>query len=633
MVNEAAKTRPGCIRAGVRYVLVPLLAIIVIAVAVLAITSRSPATRESVYLTMPDGTRIAADVWLPANLNDGEEVPTVLRAVRYWRGYEPGPVTGIFRTLGLMDFDAEHTRWAEAGYAHVVVDVRGSGASFGQWEIPWSPQEIADLGEVVEWIVEQPWSNGRVGTYGVSYDGNTAEMVATLDHPAVKAVVTQYSDFDVYRYLLWPGGVYNRWFLESWHEFTGRLDTNDVSIFAELAGESPDNIRQVMSGVRLTDDDPDGTILAEAIASRTPVDLGSIGRAIEYRDDEWGATGLTLGDVSPYSAREATERSGVPMYVWASFLDNASAEDALSRFLTFGNPQRLIIGPWNHGGAEHADPFLPEDTATDPSPEEQFRMMVEFFDAYLQDEPGPEPTWDITYYTLGEGAWKTTATWPPAGFEPRTWYFTEGGALADAAPTAETGADEYTVDWTATTGESTRWHTGLFMDDVVYPDRAEQAEKLLTYTSPPMETDVEITGSPLITLHVASTAEDGAFHVYLEDVAPDGRVTYLTEGILRAIHPRHAEESGEPDYVVQGPYRSFMRADAAPLVPGEVTEVSFALYTTSALVKEGHRVRVSVAGHDASVFARYPAEGTPVLTVQRNRAYPSRVELPMREGR
>lgn len=627
-MTTQSKKRSGCIGKAVKFFVLPLLAVLLISVAVLAFVNRSPATRESIYLTMSDGTEIAADVWLPANLGEGDEVPTVLRAVRYWRGYEPGPMTAVFRTLGLMDFDAEHTRWAEAGYAHVVVDVRGSGASFGQWEIPWSPQEIADLGEVVDWIVAQSWSNGRVGTYGFSYDGNTAEMVATLDHPAVKAVVTQYSDFDGYRYLLWPGGVYNQWFLESWDEFTGRLDTNDTSIFAELAGESPENIRQVMSGVRLTDDDPDGTRLAEAIASRTPIDLGSIGQAIEFRDDEWGTTGMTLGDVSPYSAQAATERSGVPMYVWASFLDNASAEDALSRFLTFGNPQKLILGPWNHGGGEHVDPFLPAATPTDPPPDEQFQMMVDFFDTHLKDEFAPEPTWDITYYTFGEGEWKTTETWPPAGFEFRTWYFGEAGSLAAEEPTADTGHDEYAVDWTATTGEANRWHTGLFMDDVIYPDRAEEGEKLLTYTTSPMETDVEITGTPVVTLHVASTEEDGALHVYLEDVAPDGRVTYLTEGILRAIH-REAE-SGQPDYVVQGPYRSFTRADAEPLVPGEVTEVSFALFTTSVLIREGHSLRISVAGHDASVFARYPAESTPVLTVQRNSIYPSHIELPMK---
>ncbi len=619
--------KAGCLRRALLFVILPLFSLVVVGVAVLALIRRSPAQRESLYLTMADGTGIAADVWLPANLKPGQEAPTILRAVRYWRGYQPGPVAPIVRLLGLMDMDAEHTRWAEHGYAFVTVDVRGSGASFGQWYIPWSQQEIADLGEVVDWIVAQPWSNGRVGTYGVSYDGNTAEMIATLDHPAVQAIVTQYSDFDVYPFLLRPGGVYSQWFLESWHDFTRRLDANDVCVLAEAVGETCDNIQNVIVGVRPVDDDRDGVQLAAAIASRTAVDLSQIGQQLEYRDDEWGTTGKTLGDVSPYSAQTAIERSGVPIYVWASFMDFASAEGALSRYLTFSNPQKLVIGPWNHSGSEHADPFLPPDTPTDPSPEQQFQMVIDFFDAYLKDEPAAEPTWEITYYTLGEGAWKTTQTWPPAGFDSTRWYFGPDGALTTEPPTAESGADEYTVDWTATTGDFTRWHTPLFMADVIYPNRAEEGEKLLTYTSPPLETDMEITGSPIVTLYVASTEEDGALHVYLEDVAPDGRVTYLTEGMLRVIH--HQSVGQEPPYVVQGPYYSFERDDAAPLIPGNVTEIRLNLYTTSVLVKEGHRLRVSVAGHDASVFARYPAEGTPVLTVQRNSLYPSHIELPM----
>jgi putative CocE/NonD family hydrolase len=617
----------GYARKMLLFVILPLILLLGVGVVALTLTTRSPAKRESLYLTMPDGTKIAADVWLPADLKPGQKVPTILRSVRYWRGYQPGPMASIFRLLGQGDLDAENIQWAEAGYAFVTIDVRGSGASFGQWYILWSSEETADLGEVVDWIVAQSWSNGRVGAYGVSYDGNTAEMTAALNHPAVKAVVPQYGDFDVYTYLVRPGGVYNQWLLESWHEFTQRLDANDVCILAEAVGATCDNIKSVITGVRLVDNDPDGTQLATAIASREEVDLVQVGQSIEYYDDEWGSTGKTYGDVSPYSARTAIEDSGVPMYVWVSCLDSATVDGALSRYLTFRNRQKLIIGPWNHGGGEHADPFLPPDTPTDPSPEQQFQMVVDFFDVYLKDEPAPEPTWDITYYTLGEGTWQTTQTWPPAGFSPERWYFGPDGSLTAEVPATEAGVDEYTVDWTATTGELTRWHTALVKADVVYPDRAEEDKKLLTYTSPPLETDIEITGSPIVTLYVASTEDDGAFHVYLEDVAPDGRVTYLTEGGLRAVHRQVSEK--EPPYLVQGPYHSFERADAALLVPGEVTEISLNLYATSILIKEGHRLRVAVAGHDASVFARYPAEGTPVLTVQRNSLYPSYIELPM----
>ena len=95
--------------------------------------------------------------------------------------------------------------------------------------------------------------------------------------------------------------------------------------------------------------------------------------------------------------------------------------------------------------------------------------------------------------------------------------------------------DAYTVDFTATTGRHNRWATNGGAGDVIYGDRAAEDEKLVTYTSAAMVGDVEITGHPIVTLYVSSTEPDGAFIVYLEDVAPDGRVSYITEGQLRAL--------------------------------------------------------------------------------------------------
>lgn len=131
----------------------------------------------------------------------------------------------------------------------------------------------------------------------------------------------------------------------------------------------------------------------------------------------------------------------------------------------------------------------------------------------------------------------------------------------------------------------------------------------------------------MVSLSLSSTHADGALHVYLEDVAPDGRVTYLTEGILRLIH-NVSEEDARP-YEQAGPPRSFRRADAGPLTPGEVTQVDMPLYATSVRLEAGHRLRIAIAGSDASTFASYPETGTPVLTVVHSPASPSFLELPV----
>ncbi|MEL6823601.1 MAG: CocE/NonD family hydrolase, partial [Calditrichota bacterium] len=159
------------------------------------------------------------------------------------------------------------------------------------------------------------------------------------------------------------------------------------------------------------------------------------------------------------------------------------------------------------------------------------------------------------------------------------------------------------------------------------PDRAAEDLKLLTYTSKPLASDLEITGHPEIKLFAKSTASDGVFIVYLEDVAPDGRVTYITEGVLRAIHRKVS--NAPPPYHHYGPYRSYLRADGMPIPAGEVVELHFALQPTSVRLEAGHRIRVAISGHDASTFERIPESGTPTIEVQRSAIFASQLILPV----
>jgi putative CocE/NonD family hydrolase len=206
------------------------------------------------------------------------------------------------------------------------------------------------------------------------------------------------------------------------------------------------------------------------------------------------------------------------------------------------------------------------------------------------------------------------------------FYLAEGGVLSQLPPTGPGGEDEYLVDFEARSSQDPSWLGPLF-GDTWYRSRILEDRKLLVYETAPLATDMEVTGYPVVHLHLSSTHEDGAFFVYLEDVDQSGRVRYVTEGILRGIHRKVGEDPSTWKRPI--PYHSYRSEDARPMVPGEVTTLSFGLHPTSTLFREGHRIRIAIAGHDASVFRRIPAEGTPELRVQRNDRYPSYVELPV----
>jgi len=291
----------------------------------------------------------------------------------------------------------------------------------------------------------------------------------------------------------------------------------------------------------------------------------------------------------------------------------------------------LVLGCSNSNRQKDTEEYpIQEVIEIEPKKEEQFKILVNFFDAYLKTNPVEPPQSGITYYTMGQGTWKTSQTFPPKGMKPQRWYLNADHQLNLIAPEQKQGADRYTVDWSASTGNNNRWYTGLYKTDVIYPDRALEDQKLLTYTTPPMIKDTEITGSPIVSLYLSPSENDGAIHVYLEDVSPEGRVTYITEGILRLAN--HKLSHTFPPYTHLGIEHSLLRKDSSQLIPGETIEIQLRLYATSVLIQSGHSIRLAIAGHDSASFERIPTDSTPVLTIERNKVYPSNLVLPIIEN-
>lgn len=570
----------------------------------------------SFYVTMADGTRIAIDVWLPEGASADTPLPTVMRMTRYWRGIE-----WVDYSEELDDAAAEASAFNARGYALVLVDARGSGASFGGRQSPWAAEERADYGEIVDWITERSWSNGSVGATGVSYDGNTAAFLAALGHPAVKAVAPRFYDTDPYDSPAIPGGVLNVGFVSEWSAANNDLDAGDL---CALAPDQPcEQIMAFIRGPKWVDEDLDGDLAAQAIAEHADnVDVFAAALGITFRDDAFGGT--TMASFSPYSTFDALDDGGATWYSWASWLDAGTADSALDVFRETSFPHTVVIGPWDHGAEENADPFAPVDQVVEPSPEDQLSDLLDFFDAHLLGEPAPAAVREIRYYTMNEGTWRTTDQWPPAGVEDQTWYLAADGQLDSNATVGETTLD-YQVDYSATTGPLNRWLSQGGTEDIAFPDRAEEDDKLVTYTSAPLETDIRVTGHPVVSVRLSTTHQDGAVYAYLEDVAPDGAVTYITEGQLRFVH-RHLD--GGPVSPTPGQH-SYQSDDALPVSPGEVMELVVRLRPTSVRLEAGHRIRVAIAGHDTANFARLPARGVPTWTLHHDAAAPSLLSLPV----
>lgn len=574
--------------------------------------------RSAVYVTMRDGVKIAVDVLLPKRALLGEKVPTIVLFTRYWRAYAyngtpPHPPA----------FD-ENEAYLEGGFAVCLVDVRGSGASFGTRLTEYPPEEVEDYGQVMDWLAEQSFSNGKVFTTGISYAGNTAELATISPNSSHAGTVARYTDFDWYLHIVFPGGLRNIAFGPDWGAFTEMLDSNRPDGFAmTMPAGTP-----IPRGVKPVDEDRDGKLLAAAVKDHaTNGNLAEVLDRVEFKDD---VSRLEPGKEKSSNICDFTDafrKTETPMWQWASWMDSGTAMGALSRYMTWPDaPLRVRIDAGTHGNVLNADPFadVPAGKPVPPFPE-QINQIQEFF----QRAPGENPfERRIDYLTLGANIWQRSDVWPPRDVKPTRFYLAADHALSDAAPTTGRGADEYVVNYEHGTGRQTRWTTSMGGSPVVYKKREEAGHLMQCYFTEPMARDMELTGTPLADLWITSTHTDGAFIVYLEDVAPNGKVTYLTEGHLRAIHRRELE--GPAPFERFGPYRSFCRDDAMPLVPGEVARLRFPVLPISVVIRTGHRIRVGLAGADKDSFARLPATGVPTVTFLRNKAHASSIILPLK---
>jgi len=538
--------------------------------------------RTSFHVPVRDGTRLAVDLFRP--VKDGKPVQTRLPVVwihtPYLRAIRK-PDGTLSRGGGTSYMNARDLTLH--GYVVAIVDTRGKGASFGTRRGMQDSTEARDAYDMTEWLAAQPWSNGKVGMMGCSYVGGTQDNAAIATPPSLKAIFPGATTFNRYDFVA-RGGL-----TAQYH--TRPEDPNDL-------GE----------GAMPVDSDKDGSLLAQARdGHRGNTIMSEIWKDIPFRDDWSEKMGSRFWEETSLSSyRNAIEMRGPVMYRWTGWQDEFTPDQFVAR-ANLRNVVKVFIGPEQHCRSEQFD---------------MFSEHLRYFDRYLKDiDNGIDREPSITYYTYNAEPgreWAVSDVWPIAGTRMERWFVgggRDGLKLAPKSPAGPTKAS-FTTDYSVVTDKyaTTAWPLSQHGHGV-------------SFTSAPFTTDARLTGHPVVSLWISTSAKDGDVFAYLEEVAPDGKATVRAHGRLRASH--RALGTAPYDYLGLPWHRSF-RADHQPMTPGVPAELKFDLLPTSTIIRKGMSLRLVVTGADprqrSNILVRHaPA---PQVTVHGGKGMPSYVDLP-----
>jgi uncharacterized protein len=484
-----------------------------------------------VWVPMSDGTRLAARIWRPEG-SDEAPVPAVLEYIPYRHG-----------DLSSQRDSIHHPYMAGHGYACVRVDVRGSGNSEGVLTDEYTEQEHRDAEEVLEWLADQPWCDGRTGMMGISWGGFAALQVAARRPRSLRAIVA--CSFTDDRYA------------DDMHYMGGCLLSDNLS-------ES-----STMFAYATSPPDPDvvGDSWREMWLERLRASRPWLQEWLQHqrRDDYWRRASVC----EDYSAVE------VPVFAASGWADGYS--NAVFRVLAHLDvPRKGLIGPWSH-----KYPHLGQ-----PGPAVGFlQEVVEWWDHWLKDIDNGAldvpmlRTWmqdsvpPSTAYEQRPGHWVGEPAWPSPHVEAREYPLARNRI---AEPDDSVPKEQLTVESPLSVGQfAGKWASYNAPPDLPYDQREEDGGSLV-FDSHVLTEPCEILGAPVARLELSVDRPVAMVAARLSDVSPEGRATRVTYGLLNLCH---RDGDSQPE----------------PLVPGQRYEVEVQLNGVAQAFPEGHRIRLALS--------------------------------------
>lgn len=545
---------------------------------------------RSLHVPSFDGTRIAITVYRPTGATG--RLPVIVTQNR-------GEASE--RTI------AEMRRFTDTGYVWIAQDRRGTGASFGVQTGFVNQLDAADAKAVIDWAAAQDFSTGKTVALGCSNQGAWQYLVAAMQPASLVAIAPACSSPMFYDDAVAINGIPMIGLAPQ--AYAGECREGNV-------GARPGNTPP--PAPRPVDDDNDGALLRAAQAQQrcgAPM-LGQYWLNMP-RDAMNAYAGYQPALLDSGMTRwEAIRTSGVAILQLGGWFDAAVAGQIEGQRALGG---QLIMGPWVHGNRQPRGVQFPSGDM------DLTAATLRFFDRHAKGiATGPvDPA--ILSYTVNAPAgqeWRSAESWPQL---PRsTLYLAPDGALAPVASnsSAPRVLDPAGARWFGGSYAAlARWYSGDF---------ASTNDGSALFQSAPMDRAAELTGTVTASLWISADKADANVFAMLQDVAPDGSTTYVTDGRIRGSW------RAEHDLPWPSEDRIWHRgnaADIAPLVPGEPTLLRFDFFPVSYILPRGHTLRLAIASGIGLTYDAPPlAGGEPVtVTVLTGRDFPSALTLPLVE--
>jgi uncharacterized protein len=538
-------------------------------------------------VAMRDGIRLSTDVWIPSDCEQGEKLPVLFIRTPYNKSKT----------------EEREVIYCDRGYAVVVQDVRGRDASEGEFLAMY--YEKNDGSDSLDWIAEQPWSNGDIGTMGGSYSGYVQWMMAASGNPHLKAIISGVTSGSPFIDIERRGGGYHMGIMD-WN-ITMSKQTVDLAILKKI------DMKDILKTKPIKD-----------------IPLKITGQSLKFWDDY-----MAHPDYDEFweemSISAFSDKINVPALVISGWHDgdiNGSTEVWEMNKNNKRQNQRLIMGPWEHllnskrmvGDYEFGDNAILYDMDL---------INLKWLDRFLKHiENGVENT-RVKYYVEELNEWLIDSEWPPATAHKSILYLNGAAdsdadgcvenALVERSDFAQEGSeyDSFTYDPSNPVPQLYDSKSGKPFVPVDYSELEERPD-VIVYTSKPFEQDTIVTGQSVLELYAASSALDTDWVARLTRVATNGNSYRISDASIRA---KYRNSFSKPEL----------------LEPGKVEKYTIKMPYCAQLIRKGECIRLQMtSSQDGEMFPNSNTGKDPAIDAEfvyaeqkiyHSKQYMSRLEL------